>query len=67
MRDHDIEIANLHVRISMLRKEERRLLLVISDQSTSYAGRLEARSDLQRIALQIVEMFHAIKKLEDEP
>ena len=64
MDDLELKISNLEIKISMLRKEERRLLLVVGDVATSTRAQSKARTELREVSLAIIGASHAVKELE---
>ncbi len=64
MDDRELEISKLEVKISMLRREERRLIAVIGDETTSTRARSKVRTELREVSLAIVKASHEVRKLE---
>jgi hypothetical protein len=64
MEDPGLEIANLQVRISMLRRDERRWLTILGDDSQSSMAHNEARQELRKVMTEILAASTAINKLE---
>ena len=64
MDDLELKISNLEIEISMLRKEEFRLLTVIGDEAASKRARGKARTELREISLAIIGASHAVRELE---
>lgn len=62
----DMQIANLEVRISMLRKEERRWLTVLTDSSAVGKARNKARGELHKILAEILAAAATVKELESK-
>ena len=58
------EISNLETKISLLRKQEFRLLTVIGDEAASKRARSKARTELREIMLAIIEASHEVRNLE---
>ena len=66
MEDRGLEIDNLHVKISILRREERQWLAVLADDSQSANVHFKARVELHKIMAEILAASASIKKLEGE-
>jgi hypothetical protein len=66
MEDHRLQIDNLEVRISMLRKKERQLLAILADDSQSSSAHNEAREELRIIMGEILADAVAMRKLDSE-
>jgi hypothetical protein len=66
MEDRQLKIANLEGFISRLRREERRLLMAVADDSLSTGAHNKARNGLRELSLEIVKAVHAVRKLEEE-
>lgn len=64
MDDLELKISNLEIKISMLRKEERRLLMVVGDGAASTRVQSRARTELREVSLAIIGASHAVKELE---
>ena len=64
MNDLELRISNLEIKISMLRKEERRLLMVIGDEAASTKARGKARTKLREIMLGIIGASRNVRELE---
>ena len=62
----DLQISNLEVAISVLRKEERRLVVIIADDSQKPRARDKAKFDLLSVLKKIKEAVLAIKALETQ-
>lgn len=67
MEDLQLKIANLEVRISMLRTIERQLLSVLADDSQSSSAHNKAREELGKIMGEILSNAVAKRKLESKP
>ena len=64
MDERELDIPSLELKISMLRREERRLLVVIGDEAISTRARRKARTELREISLAIIRASHDVRKLE---
>ena len=66
MDDLELKLSNLEIKISMLRKEERRLLMVIGDEAASTRAHSKARTELREISLAIIVASHDVRQLETQ-
>ena len=64
MEDPALEVDNLRVKISILRREERRWLAVLADDSQSNRSHITARIELRKIMAEILAASASIKKLQ---
>lgn len=66
MEDLDLGIANLEVKISLLRREERHWLAVLADDSQSSTAHIMARIELRRIVAAILAATAKMKEPQNE-
>ena len=66
MSDIALAIANLEVRISILRREERQWLTILGDDSQTKKVQAKAREELHRVMSAIIAAVATVKKLETD-
>jgi hypothetical protein len=64
MEDRSQEIANLQVKLTLLRREESQWLSILADDSQSASSHHDARMELQKIMAEIILTVRNIRKLE---
>ncbi len=66
MDDRSLQIANLEVRIRMLREEQHRLFSVSADAASSAADRSKAVSNAAELAKEILRTVRELRTLEQQ-